>query len=73
MSAVPKPDFESPSLTSDWPQDMLFKTTNRPVTPIDPAVLKILNVIDYVGYAHNATNKKRNQVQDIYSISILIS
>ncbi|XP_062508845.1 PAN2-PAN3 deadenylation complex catalytic subunit PAN2-like isoform X2 [Corticium candelabrum] len=60
LSVVPLPVTSRP-LVSDWPES-LSKMIRRPPPKVDPEILKTMKVVDGIGRAPNAGNRRRNQV-----------
>ncbi|CAG8702572.1 16980_t:CDS:10, partial [Dentiscutata erythropus] len=59
--APPTPNIFVEPLLSVWPSNMMFEVGNPP-PKIDPDIINNMKMIDFVGYAPNPGNKKRNQV-----------
>lgn len=60
-SVVPFPLPQDGKLLSDWPAH-LCRRVNRIPLPMDPEILKSMRVSQFVGYAPNPGNMRRNQV-----------
>ncbi|CAG8466414.1 17986_t:CDS:10 [Racocetra fulgida] len=59
LSLIGMPYYREP-LLSVWPSNMMFEVGNPP-PKIDPDIMNNMKMIDFVGYAPNIGNKKRNQ------------
>ncbi|CAG8530129.1 26363_t:CDS:10, partial [Racocetra persica] len=59
LSSIGMPYYREP-LLSVWPSNMMFEVGNPP-PKIDPDIMNNMKMIDFVGYAPNIGNKKRNQ------------
>ncbi|CAJ0827215.1 6249_t:CDS:10 [Entrophospora sp. SA101] len=59
LSLIGIPYYREP-LLSVWPSNMLFEV-GQPPPKIDTDILNNMKMIDFVGYAPNPGNKKRNQ------------
>nr|XP_006819096.1 PREDICTED: PAB-dependent poly(A)-specific ribonuclease subunit 2-like [Saccoglossus kowalevskii] len=61
LSTVPMPFCNGP-LLSDWASEYCVAVTRRP-PPIDPEILRTMNMVQFIGYAPNLGTKRRNQVE----------
>ncbi|XP_070565894.1 PAN2-PAN3 deadenylation complex catalytic subunit PAN2-like [Ptychodera flava] len=60
LSTIPMPFCDGP-LLSDWPESNCFAVHRRP-PQIDPEIIRSMNMVQFIGYAPNPGNKRRNQV-----------